>query len=100
MSAKILKFVPAMQRVNTTAPAAQRVNTSADAGSVPEPTPTLMPVPAAALQVYFATASPGPSLNVISQLSGVEVAQLQTVWGGEAGLRAAAVRYALSMVIE
>jgi hypothetical protein len=60
---------------------------------------TLMSVPEAAFEAFFLSSPPRDPVEVISQLTGINVCELRSAWGGPGGLREAGVRFALSMAM-
>jgi hypothetical protein len=60
---------------------------------------TPMSVPEAAFTAFFLSSPPGDPVEVISRVTGINVCELRSVWGGPGGLREAGVRYALSMAM-
>jgi hypothetical protein len=58
-----------------------------------------MSVPEAAFHTYFESPSSGDPVTTIARLTGVHVSTLYSGWGGPNGLRAAGIRYALSMAM-
>jgi hypothetical protein len=63
------------------------------------PSAVVMSVPEAAFHTYFECPPVADAVARISRLTGVSISTLRRGWGGPSGLRAAGIRYALSMAM-